>query len=834
MADKSSVKVGGLTIPLEPRTEKLFERASAVAFGIENGQCKELGARHLFMATLYYDSDMIRCFFLALGGEKVYNETQVVVRKFVEENHVPTLKNDEEGAHCISCACEVAKDTDSESLSVEHVFIAIVLGAVNTFSPMKVFEKKMSYSPETFAAIKALFLDCLRTGNEIEDYLDKVPVNNGGTDIVITSGEDNQKIPFCTNLNYLAAQGGFEPAKNRETEIEKMSHILSRKYKKNPILVGKAGVGKTTIVQTLAYNILSHQCFEVIAPKTIFSLDLAAMVAGTVLRGQFEERLKRVIDIFSQNPDWVLFIDEIHTILKAGDHDGATDAANILKPYLANGKLSIIGATTEDEYKIIESDKALKRRFDVVQVKEPNAAETFEILKKSKESYESFHQANVSDAAIQKIVDLTSRYIHNNNFPDKAFDLLDYVCAFVKNQGLVRPEKISKTEERITRASHLAKDTEHFKEIAHKHLVKYEKQQRDWYKKKNSTVFTITEQDVIKSFVARTGIAISTSKTPIERHDEIAQYLKTRVFGQNEAVDSVIKGCANFFIGVNPVSRPISSFLFVGPSRTGKTHLAKTLAESPMFGGNDSFIDLNMTEYSDSSAMMKLIGSPPGFVDHKVGSSLLNKVKNNPQSVVLFDEIEKAHPDAWDVLLQILDKGEVKDARGDIVSFRNTVIIMTGNVGTTNEKKLPFGFNQTTEDVSALKTSEEVKKRFRPEMLNRIDKIVVFKPIAAEDGEKIISGYLEEAVSSYKNSGYSITLPESFAAKIYAKFCKDDNAFVLAKKYVQDEVIGGISSFLLTSGLKACKIQYSEQGQLDVFSTKNSQATIRTPAHAKA
>jgi len=565
---------------------------------------------------------------------------------------------------------------------------------------------------------------------------------------------NNRKQPstleqYSRDLTALAAQGKLDPVIGRDMEIQRVIEILSRRTKNNPCLIGEPGVGKTAVVEGLANRIVEGNVPFTIQNKRLMTLDLSGMVAGSKYRGEFEERIKRVIREVQEDGDIILFLDEIHTIIGAGGAEGAIDASNILKPSLARGELQLIGATTIAEYhKYIEKDAALERRFQPVNVEEPTKEEALSILRGIAWKYAQHHRVQITDEALIAAVNLSERYINDRNLPDKAIDLIDEASAAVRLQHSKAPEGLQQRREEL-----LALDAvleEQLKEAAEtnreqeKLLKKYQREEDRYQKKQAESRIEVTEGDIAK--VVSTWTKVPVSKLTEKESDRLLRLekeLHKRVIGQEEAVSAVARAIRRGRVGLQDPNRPIGSFLFLGPTGVGKTELSKALAEA-MFGTENALIRVDMSEYMEGHSVSKMIGSPPGYVGFEEGGQLSEKIRKNPYSVVLFDEIEKAHPDVFNVLLQVLDDGHITDSKGRKVSFKNTVLIMTSNAGAQRiiaPKNLGFLTETTREqDYEKMKSGvmEEVRKIFKPEFINRIDDIIVFKTLEKKEMLEIV------------------------------------------------------------------------------------------------
>lgn len=585
---------------------------------------------------------------------------------------------------------------------------------------------------------------------------------------------------FCTDLNALAEDGKLDPVVGREEEMQRLMQILSRRTKNNPCMVGEPGVGKTAIIEGIAQRIAKEAVPEKMRDKRIFSLDLAALIAGSKYRGEFEERMKRLVGEVRAAGNIILFLDEIHTVVGAGGAEGAMDASNILKPSLARGEIQLIGATTITEYrKYIEKDAALERRFQPVMVEEPSKEETIRILEGIRGKYEVHHRIEISQEAIRAAVMLSDRYISDRFLPDKAIDVLDEACSKAALRGYKMPEQIEDLEQIIgelnqeledaikernmEKAALLAADKNQINEKLKRAKARRERQQQ-------KLRIALTEGDIADVVSEWTRIPVQRlAQSETERLKKLEATLHKRVIGQEDAVSAVARAVKRGRVGLKDPSRPVGSFLFLGPTGVGKTELSKALAEA-LFGNDESMIRIDMSEYMEKHSVSKLIGSPPGYVGHEDGGQLSEKVRRHPYSVVLFDEIEKAHPDVFNILLQVLDDGHITDSQGQKVDFRNTVIIMTSNAGAqsiVDAKRLGFNTVQDEkEDYKKMQSNvmDEVKRIFRPEFLNRIDEIIVFHALTESELEKIVGLLCQDLIQRAKEQ-LDITLKIKSAAK---------------------------------------------------------------------
>lgn len=629
---------------------------------------------------------------------------------------------------------------------------------------------------------------------------------------------------FGKELTAIAREGKIDPVIGRADEIERVIQILSRRTKNNPCLIGEPGVGKTAIAEGLALKIVKGEVPELLANKKLVALDLISMVAGTKYRGDFEERIKKAMDEVKNAKDVILFIDEVHTIMGAGAAEGATDAANILKPSLARGEIQVIGATTIDEYrKNIEKDAALERRFQPVMVGEPTEEETIEILKGIRDKYEAHHKVKISDDAIVSAVKLSSRYIADRFLPDKAIDLIDESASRVRLKAYTVPDNLKEMEKELKaleeeKASAVrAQNFEQAaiirdKEKSLKNLLEEEKEK--WKNLSAHQIKEITTEDIANVVSAWTGIpATQITKEESERLLKLEDILHERIVGQDKAVSGVARAIRRGRAGLKNPKRPIGSFIFLGPTGVGKTELCKTLAEA-MFGDEDAIIKLDMSEYMEKHTVSKLIGSPPGYVGFDEGGQLTEKIRRKPYSVVLFDEIEKAHPDVFNMLLQILEDGVLTDSQGRKVSFKNAVIIMTSNVGASKitDPKNALGFIGSDADENSnieQLVMADLKATFKPEFLNRIDEIIVFKQLEKDDIMEIARRMLKTLKKQLAELGTEVEFTDTAISAIAdAGFDKVYGARPL-RRAIQTKIEDKLSELILEQKLgKTCTVDY--------------------------
>ena len=664
---------------------------------------------------------------------KIIDQLVTTVGDYKDETNKPGI------SPRLECILEESKmeaqKLQSEKAGTEHMLLALVLDVDCVASRILT---------TLGISLKKVLQDVLTAiGEDPRTYLEEK--NDPGADGVLTQ--------YSTDLTAEAADGKLDPVIGREEEIERLMQILSRRTKNNPCLIGEPGVGKTAVIEGLAERIAEGLVPDGMKQKRIMTLDLSALIAGSKYRGEFEERMKRLLREVKYAGNVILFLDEVHTIIGAGGAEGAMDASNILKPSLARGDLQLIGATTIAEYrKYIEKDAALERRFQPVMVEEPSQEECMKILKGIVSKYETHHHVSVTEEALQAAVQLSARYINDRNLPDKAIDIIDEACSKVSLGGFKVPENIGKMEEALQilaaekESCIKSGDLERASSIHHEQeemIKKLEQMKKRASQGNRRKQLSVTENDIASVVSAWTKIPLSKLKeSESTKLRKLEQTLHKRVVGQEEAVTAVAKAVRRGRVGLKDPKRPIGSFLFLGPTGVGKTELSKALAEA-LFGDEEAMIRIDMSEYMEKHSVSKMIGSPPGYVGHEDGGQLSEKVRRNPYSVILFDEIEKAHPDVFNILLQVLDDGHITDSQGRKVDFRNTVIIMTSNAGAKSiiePKKLGFIVNEDeAADYKKMKSNvmEEVKQLFRPEFLNRIDEIIVFHALNKDHMKKI-------------------------------------------------------------------------------------------------
>lgn len=627
---------------------------------------------------------------------------------------------------------------------------------------------------------------------------------------------------FGNDMTRAAEEGRLDPVIGRDVEIERLAQILSRRKKNNPVLIGEPGVGKSAIVEGLALRIVQRKVSRILFGKRVISLDMASIVAGTKYRGQFEERIKAILNELSKNKDVILFIDELHTIVGAGNASGSMDAANLLKPALARGEIQCIGATTIDEYrKNIEKDGALERRFQKVMVEPTSPEETLSILNNIKDKYEDHHNVNYTPEALEACVKLTDRYVSDRNFPDKAIDALDEAGSRVHVTNIVVPKEIENIEEQITEANASklkAAQAQNFESAAsfrdkeHRLKLELDEAKRKWEASLNEHRETVDEEKVAEVVAMMTGVPVQRiAQAEGMRLREMAPQLKAAIIGQDNAIDKIVKAIQRNRVGLKDPNKPIGTFMFLGPTGVGKTHLAKKLAEY-LFDSTDTLIRVDMSEYMEKFTVSRLVGAPPGYVGYEEGGQLTEKVRTHPYSVVLLDEIEKAHPDVFNLLLQVLDEGRLTDSLGRKIDFKNTIIIMTSNIGSRQLKDFGSGVGFATKpadkEYSHSVIQKALNKAFSPEFLNRVDDIVMFDALDKEAIFKIIDIELAGFYKRVDGLGYKLTITD--AAKNFIAERGYDSQFGARplkraiQKYLEDE----LAEMIINASIKPGNLIY--------------------------
>ncbi len=712
----------------------------------------------------------------------------------------------------IDISFQIARRMFNSFVDTEHIFIAILQESESRAAQI----------------INACGLDARMLVDEIVSSYNRMDPDLQADGQVAKNS--NSKTPyldeFGKDLTELAKEGKIDPVIGREKEINRVIQIITRRTKNNPCLIGEPGVGKTAIAEGLALKIVNGEVPEILADKKIVSLDLTSMIAGTRYRGDFEERIKKAMDEVKAEKNIILFIDEVHNIMGAGAGEGAVDAANILKPALARGEIQIIGATTIDEYrKNIEKDAALERRFQSVMVGEPTEEETVEILKGLRDKYEAHHKVKISDEAIETAVKMSSRYIADRFLPDKAIDLIDEAASGVRLKAFTEPANLKEMEKELQSLKEekaAAVRSQNFEDAAkirdkEKELTTLlDNEKEKWKNVSGREVKEVTTEDIASVVSSWSGIPVNQlTKEESERLLDMEKIMHERIVGQDKAVSAVARAIRRGRVGLKNPNRPMGSFIFLGPTGVGKTELCKTLAEA-MFGSEDAIIRLDMSEYMEKHTVSKLIGSPPGYVGFDEGGQLTEKIRRKPYSVVLFDEIEKAHPDVFNMLLQVLEDGVLTDSQGRKVSFKNSIIIMTSNVGaskiTDDNLSLGFGEHDEEKDIESL-VMEDLKKTFKPEFLNRVDEIIVFSRLTEENIETIARRMLNTLTKRLQDLNISVTFTDDAVKELsHRGYDKVYGARPL-RRVIQQTVEDKLSEMILDDTIKdgdTCTVDYKD------------------------
>ena len=751
-----------------------------------------------------------------INNNITYEVINDIIKERIGIGHPTSLSPDDftpRAKRIIELSYQIARTMRNTYVSIEHLLIALL-------------KEEDSY------AVRFIIESGADPQRILDDLIQDLSNNSYESGAQSSSKKKSKsKTPtldeFGKNLTELARQGKIDPVIGREDEIKRVIQILSRRSKNNPCLIGEPGVGKTAIAEGLALKIVNGEVPELLLNKTIYSLDLTSMVAGTKYRGDFEERIKKAMDEVIENKDVILFIDEIHNIMGAGAAEGAVDAANILKPSLARGEIQVIGATTISEYrKNIEKDAALERRFQPVTVGEPTEEETVAILKGLRDKYEAHHKVKITDDAIESAVKLSSRYINDRFLPDKAIDLVDEAASVVRLNAYTLPQNLKDMEDEIKRLDAEMQDavtnqefesaaTLRDKENELKKLLDEEKTK--WKNSSSHEAKAVTSEEIAQVVSSWTGVPVAQlTKEESERLLNMEEILHKRIVGQDKAVSAISKAIRRGRVGLKNPNRPIGSFIFLGPTGVGKTELCKSLAEA-MFGDENAIVKLDMSEYMEKHTVSKLIGSPPGYIGFDEGGQLTEKIRRKPYSVVLFDEIEKAHPDVFNMLLQILEDGVLTDSQGRRVSFKNTIIIMTSNVGASKitDEKQALGFGQN--DGKPLSIEElvmpDLKRTFKPEFLNRLDDIIVFNQLDEDDIKEIARRMLKSLQKRTEDLGITLSFTDDAIDELAKEgFDKIYGARPL-RRAIQSKIEDRLSELILDKTItenSTCTVDYKD------------------------
>jgi len=800
---------------------------------------RSVGPEHLVLGILREKDSLLHLLFqrMNINLNDVKNELEDKVRQDVITEAIfgSELVLNEQASNILKLAVLEARIQHTQMVDVQHLILAILHDQVNNGAKEVLEGNHMTYEDtltylKTQKSSNAKPSDSFGMPDEEEEEEETISSNGGDKNNATTKTvNSNQKkgTPvldnFSTDLTKAAAEGKLDKVVGREKEIQRVTEILCRRKKNNPILIGEPGVGKSAIVEGLAQLIVQHKTSPVLFNKRVVNLDLTAIVAGTKYRGQFEERIRSLINELEKNPDIIVFIDEIHTMIGAGSTPGSMDAANIMKPALARGVIQCIGATTIDEYrKSIEKDGALERRFQKVMVEPTTAEETLTILHNIKDRYELHHHVNYTDEALKACVKLTERYISDRYFPDKAIDALDEVGSRVHLQHAEMPEELvekqKELEQTIQKKQQAVKNQDFELAAAYRdRQTNLERQidelNRQWTSDDNTTRQTITEDEVAEVVSMMAGVPVQRiAEAENVRLRNMGDVLKAQVIAQDNAIEKMVKAIQRNRVGIKDPNHPIGVFMFLGPTGVGKTYLAKKLAEY-MFGSDDALIRVDMSEYSESFNTSRLVGAPPGYVGYEEGGQLTEKVRRHPYSIILLDEIEKAHGNIFNMLLQVLDEGRLTDGNGRLVDFRNTVIIMTSNAGTRQLKEFGHGvgfnaggntgisLNDKDKEYARSIIQKSLSKQFAPEFLNRLDEIITFDQLDLEAIKKIIDIELKGLYKRIESLGYQLTITDSAKEFVATKGYDVQFGARPLKRAIQNYIEDGVCEKLLSGEL---------------------------------
>ena len=797
---------------------------------------RSVGPEHLVLGILREKDSLLHMLFqrMNINLTDVKNELEDKVRQDVITEVIidSELVLNEQASNILKLAVLEARIQHTQMVDVQHLILAILHDQVNNGAKEVLEGNHMTYEDtltylKTQKSSNAKPSDSFGMPDEEEEEEEAISQNGGGKNNATTktvNGNQKKGTPvldnFSTDLTKAAAEGKLDKVVGREKEIQRVTEILCRRKKNNPILIGEPGVGKSAIVEGLAQLIVQHKTSPVLFNKRVVNLDLTAIVAGTKYRGQFEERIRSLINELEKNPDIIVFIDEIHTMIGAGSTPGSMDAANIMKPALARGVIQCIGATTIDEYrKSIEKDGALERRFQKVMVEPTTAEETLTILHNIKDRYELHHHVNYTDEALKACVKLTERYISDRYFPDKAIDALDEVGSRVHLQHAEMPEELvekqKELEQTIQKKQQAVKNQDFELAAAYRdRQTNLERQidelNRQWTSDDNTTRQTITEDEVAEVVSMMAGVPVQRiAEAENVRLRNMADVLKAQVIAQDNAIEKMVKAIQRNRVGIKDPNHPIGVFMFLGPTGVGKTYLAKKLAEY-MFGSDDALIRVDMSEYSESFNTSRLVGAPPGYVGYEEGGQLTEKVRRHPYSIILLDEIEKAHGNIFNMLLQVLDEGRLTDGNGRLVDFRNTVIIMTSNAGTRQLKEFGHGvgfnaggntgisLNDKDKEYARSIIQKSLSKQFAPEFLNRLDEIITFDQLDLKAIKKIIDIELKGLYKRIESLGYQLTITDNAKEFVATKGYDVQFGARPLKRAIQNYIEDGVCEKLLS------------------------------------
>ena len=797
---------------------------------------RSVGPEHLVLGILREKDSLLHLLFqrMNINLTDVKNELEDKVRQDVITEAIidSELVLNEQASNILKLAVLEARIQHTQMVDVQHLILAILHDQVNNGAKEVLEGNHMTYE-DTLTYLKTQKSSNAKPSDSFgmpDEEEEAISSNGGGKNNATTktvNGNQKKGTPvldnFSTDLTKAAAEGKLDKVVGREKEIQRVTEILCRRKKNNPILIGEPGVGKSAIVEGLAQLIVQHKTSPVLFNKRVVNLDLTAIVAGTKYRGQFEERIRSLINELEKNPDIIVFIDEIHTMIGAGSTPGSMDAANIMKPALARGVIQCIGATTIDEYrKSIEKDGALERRFQKVMVEPTTAEETLTILHNIKDRYELHHHVNYTDEALKACVKLTERYISDRYFPDKAIDALDEVGSRVHLQHAEMPEELvekqKELEQTIQKKQQAVKNQDFELAAAYRDRQtnlerQIEELNRQWTSDDNTTRQTITEDEVAEVVSMMAGVPVQRiAEAENVRLRNMGDVLKAQVIAQDNAIEKMAKAIQRNRVGIKDPNHPIGVFMFLGPTGVGKTYLAKKLAEY-LFGSDDALIRVDMSEYSESFNTSRLVGAPPGYVGYEEGGQLTEKVRRHPYSIILLDEIEKAHGNIFNMLLQVLDEGRLTDGNGRLVDFRNTVIIMTSNAGTRQLKEFGHGvgfnaggntgisLNDKDKEYARSIIQKSLSKQFAPEFLNRLDEIITFDQLDLKAIKKIIDIELKGLYKRIESLGYQLTITDSAKEFVATKGYDVQFGARPLKRAIQNYIEDGVCEKLLSGEL---------------------------------
>ena len=810
-----------------------------------------IGPEHLLLGLIREgEGKAIEILFnLQINLQDIKNQLEAIVKNNAENDttYDENISFNEKASKVLKLCILEAKLLRNIAADSEHILLAIMKVKDNAaFHVLEsngvTYEKiKLTLQPDTHAGLGF-------SEDEDEDEDIRQSPSGNKSNAAQQQARPAQKKPandtpvldnFGTDMTKAAEEGKLDPVVGRVKEIERLAQILSRRKKNNPILIGEPGVGKSAIVEGLALRIVEKKVSRILFDKRVIALDMTAVVAGTKYRGQFEERIRSILNELKKNPNIILFIDEIHTIVGAGSAAGSMDAANMLKPALARGEIQCIGATTLDEYrKNIEKDGALERRFQKVIVEPTTAEETLQILKNIKDKYEDHHNVNYTDAALEACVKLTDRYITDRNFPDKAIDALDEAGSRVHLTNITAPKEIEEQEKLIDEMKSLKNEAVRLQnfELAASYRDKekeYTNQldtlKEEWEKSLKENRETVDDEQIAEVVSMMSGV-------PVQRMAQaegmkllgMKDDLLSKVIGQDKAIATLVKAIQRSRVGLKDPNKPIGTFMFLGPTGVGKTHLAKELAKL-MFGSADALIRIDMSEYMEKFTVSRLVGAPPGYVGYEEGGQLTEKVRRKPYSIVLLDEIEKAHPDVFNILLQVMDEGRLTDSYGRTVDFKNTIVIMTSNIGTRQLKEfgkgIGFAAQVRTDDKEYSRSviTKALNKSFAPEFINRLDEIITFDQLDLDALTRIIDIELKGLYSRVKNIGYKLVIDEDAKKFVATKGYDVQFGARPLKRAIQNNLEDGISELILGSEMAAgdtIKVSYDKEKDLIVMTVE--------------